>query len=146
MTMPIAKVTPLETLPVIEQEFAAGNYVESSRLLWEATKNTFLMLGKAHGLHTDDTRAIAYALDGKYGLKMHYLGVLIAGGGWRKTMLKWKRWNITSWKFPTACCPNSFANATGSLALISTDTPGWQRALCYRNRAIAYRRLAAYPV
>ncbi len=85
MTMPIAKSTPLETLPVetlpvIEQEFAAGNYVESSRLLWEATKNTFLMLGKAHGLHTDDTRAIAYALDGKYGLKMHYLGVLIAGG------------------------------------------------------------------
>ena len=79
MTTPVAKATPLESLPVIEREFAAGNYVESSRLLWEATENAFLMLGKAHGLYTDDTRAIAYALDEKYGLKMHYLGVLIAG-------------------------------------------------------------------
>lgn len=79
MTTQIAKATPLESLPAIEREFAAGNYVESSRLLWEATESTFLMLGKAHGLHTDDTRAIAYALDEKYGLDMRYLGLLIAG-------------------------------------------------------------------
>ena len=79
MTTPIAKSTPLESLPAIEREFAAGNYVESSRMLWEATKSTFLMLGRAHGMHTDDTRTIAYALDEKYGLDMHYLGLLIAG-------------------------------------------------------------------
>ena len=79
MTMPIAKATPLETLPVIEQEFAAGNYVESSRLLWEATKNTFLMLGKAHGLDTDDALAIARALDEKDLGKCRYMGLLIAG-------------------------------------------------------------------
>ncbi len=144
MTMPIAKSTPLETLPVetlpvIEQEFAAGNYVESSRLLWEATKNTFLMLGKAHGLHTDDTRTIAYALDGKYGLKMHYLGVLIAGG-LAQDHAEMEALEYHELEIPHRCCPNSFANATGSLALISTDTPGWQRALRYRNRAIAYRK------
>ena len=79
MTTPVAKSTPLESLPAIEREFAAGNYVESSRMLWEATKSTFLMLGQAHGLHTDDTRTIAYALDEKYELDMHYLGLLIAG-------------------------------------------------------------------
>lgn len=79
MTMPIIKANPLESLPAIEREFAAGNYVESSRLLWEATKNTFLMLGQAHDLHTDDTRAIAYALDEKYPDKGLYTGRLIAG-------------------------------------------------------------------
>ena len=79
MTKQIAATTPLESLPAIEREFAAGNYVASCRMLWEATKSTFLMLGQAHGLHTDDTRAIAYALDEKYGLDMRYLGVLIAG-------------------------------------------------------------------
>ena len=79
MTMPIAKSTPLESLPAIEREFAAGNYVESCRMLWDTTQITFLMLGKAHGLHTDDIRTIAYALDEKYELDMHYLGLLIAG-------------------------------------------------------------------
>ena len=79
MITPIAKATPLESLPVIEREFAAGNYVESSRLLWEATKSAFLMLGQAHGLHTDDTRDIAYALDEKYPGKGCYTGRLIAG-------------------------------------------------------------------
>lgn len=79
MTMPIIKANPLESLPAIEREFAAGNYVESSRLLWEATKSTFLMLGKAHGLHTDDTLAIAYALDEKYPDQRRYMRWLIAG-------------------------------------------------------------------
>lgn len=80
MTTPIAKSTPLESLPVIEREFAAGNYVESSRLLWQATKSAFLALGAAHGLPTEDTRAIACALDEKHGTPMRYLGMLIAGG------------------------------------------------------------------
>ena len=79
MTTQTVTTTPLESLPAIEREFAAGNYVESCRMLWEATKSTFLMLGQAHGLHTDDTRSIAYALDEKYGLDMRYLGLLIAG-------------------------------------------------------------------
>ena len=79
MTAPIAKATPLESLPVIEQEFAAGNYVESSRLLWEATKNTFLMLGKAHRLETGCVHEIAHALDEKYAGKRRYIGRLIAG-------------------------------------------------------------------
>ena len=72
--------TPLESLPAIEREFAAGNYVESSRLLWKATKSAFLTLGAAHGLHTEDTRAIACALDEKCGPPMRHLGLLIAGG------------------------------------------------------------------
>ena len=79
MTTQIAKSAPLESLPAIEREFAAGNYVESSRMLWEATESTFLMLGKAHGLHTDDTRAIAHVLDEKHPGKYRYTGRLIAG-------------------------------------------------------------------
>ena len=79
MTTQTAATTPLESLPAIEREFAAGNYVESSRLLWEATKSTFLMLGKAHGLATDDTLAIAHALDEKHPGKYRYTGRLIAG-------------------------------------------------------------------
>ena len=74
-----AALAPVASLDEIERQFAAGNYVESSRLLWEATQETFLMLGAAHGLNTGDVRAIAYALDEKYGLEHHYLGRLIAG-------------------------------------------------------------------
>ena len=79
MTTQTAATTPLESLPAIEREFAAGNYVESSRLPWEATESTFLMLGKAHGLHTDDTLAIAHALNEKYPDKGRYTGPLISG-------------------------------------------------------------------
>lgn len=79
MTMLIAKATPLESLPAIEREFAAGNYVESSRLLWEATKSTFLMLGQAHGLKTGCVHEIAHALDEKYAGKRRYMGPLITG-------------------------------------------------------------------
>ena len=79
MTTPIAATTPLESLPAIEREFAAGNYMESCRLLWDATKSTFLMLGQAHGLHTDDTLAIAHALDEKHPGKYRYTGLLISG-------------------------------------------------------------------
>lgn len=80
MTAPVAKATtPLESLDAIEREFAAGNYVESSRLLWAATKSAFLMLGQAHGLETDCVREIAGILDEKHPGKRRYTGMLIAG-------------------------------------------------------------------
>ena len=79
MTTQIAKATPLEALPAIEREFAAGNYVESSRMLWDATKSTFLMLGQAHGLETGCVREIAGTLDEKYPSEYRYTGLLISG-------------------------------------------------------------------
>ena len=79
MTMPSTKAVLLESLPAIECEFEAGNYVASCQALWQATKRTFLMLGRAHDLETDDIRAIAHALDKKYPGKRHYTGQLIAG-------------------------------------------------------------------
>ena len=79
MPAPITKATPLESLPAIEREFAAGNYVESCRMLWEATKSTFLMLGRAHGLETGCVREIAGTLDEKYPSNRRYTGMLISG-------------------------------------------------------------------
>ena len=79
MTTQIAATTPLESLPAIEREFAAGNYAESCRMLWEATKSTFLMLGQAHGLETGCVREIARTLDEKYPSEYRYTGLLISG-------------------------------------------------------------------
>lgn len=79
MTTQIAATTPLESLPAIEREFAAGNYVASSRLLWDATKSTFLMLGRAHDLETGCVREIARTLDEKYPSDYRYTGLLISG-------------------------------------------------------------------
>lgn len=76
---------PLKALEAVEREFAAGNYVESSRILWKATEATYAMMAKAHGLHTGDLNQIADALDRKYGGndrrgKGYYSGYLITCG------------------------------------------------------------------
>ena len=72
-------VTPLETLADAEREFAAGNYRESSRILWEVTEATFNMLARAHGLDPSNHIAVATALDEKYDLGLYYRGKLSTG-------------------------------------------------------------------
>ena len=79
MTMPIAKAALLESLPAIECEFEEGHYVTSCYDLWQATRRTFLMLGKEHGLETDDIQAIANTLDEKHRSRRRYTGALSAG-------------------------------------------------------------------
>lgn len=79
MTMPIAKAALLESLPAIECEFEEGHYVTSCYDLWQATKRTFLMLGREHGLETDDIRAIANALEEKGLSKRSYRAALSSG-------------------------------------------------------------------
>lgn len=76
---------PLEALEAAEREFAAGNYVESSRILWQATESTYAMMGKALGLDTSNLIEVADSLDRKFGgsdskSKYHYRGYLIACG------------------------------------------------------------------
>ena len=76
---------PLEALELAEREFAAGNYVNSSRILWKVTEATYAMMAEAHGLHTKDPNQVADALDRKYGGngrrdKRYYSGYLIACG------------------------------------------------------------------
>ena len=75
---------PLQALAAAEQEYAAGNYVESSRILWQATEATYAMLAEAHGLDAGDLIAVAKALDHKYHANdkyspRHYRGYLISG-------------------------------------------------------------------
>ena len=75
---------PLQALAAAEREYAAGNYVESSRILWQATEATYAMLAKAHGLDAGDLIAVAKALDRKRDgidptFKHYYLGYLISG-------------------------------------------------------------------
>ena len=77
-------VHPLQALDAAEREYAAGNYVESSRILWQATEATYAMLAEAHGLDAADLIAVAKALDGKRDgiepkFKHYYLGYLISG-------------------------------------------------------------------
>ena len=50
MTTTESKTTTLESLDVAQREFEAGNYIESSRILWQATQATYDMLARAHGL------------------------------------------------------------------------------------------------
>ena len=76
---------PLKALEAAEREYAAGNYVASSRILWQATEATYAMLAKAHGLDAADLIAVAKALDRKYGgddskSKYYYRGYLISCG------------------------------------------------------------------
>ena len=85
MGAPETEMHPLKALEMAEREYAAGNYVESSRILWQATQDTFSMLAKAHGLDASDLIAVARALDRKYGgddskSKYHYRGYLLSGG------------------------------------------------------------------
>ena len=76
---------PLEALEAAEREYVAGNYLESSRILWEATEATFAMMAKAHGLHASDTGEIAETLDSRHigknsgHNKHHYLSFYISG-------------------------------------------------------------------
>ena len=79
MNAPKAKMTTLESLEVAQREFDAGNYIESSRILWQATQATYDMLAKAHGLDPSNLSAVARALDKKYNSRYHYLGYLISG-------------------------------------------------------------------
>jgi len=69
MSVPETEMHPLQALEAAEREFAAGNYVDSSRILWQATEATFAMMAKAHGLNTSDTGEIAEALDVRHGGK-----------------------------------------------------------------------------
>ena len=79
MDAPKAKMTTLESLEVAQREFDAGNYIESSRILWQATQATYDMLAKAHGLDPADHIAVAKALDKKYNTRYHFRGYLISG-------------------------------------------------------------------
>lgn len=79
MNAPKAEMTTLESLEVAQREFEAGNYIESSRILWQATRATYKMLAKAHGLDPSNLSAVARTLDKKYNRRYHYLGHLISG-------------------------------------------------------------------
>ncbi len=79
MTTTESKASTLESLDIAQREFEAGNYIESSRILWEATQATYRMLAKAHGLDPSNLSAVARALDKKYNRRYHYLGHLISG-------------------------------------------------------------------
>ena len=74
-----AEMNTLESLDVAQREFDAGNYIKSSRILWQATQATYDMLAKAHGLDPSDHIAVARALDEKYNTRYHYRGYLISG-------------------------------------------------------------------
>lgn len=85
MSAPETEMHPLKALEAAEREYAAGNYVESSRILWQATEATYAMLAKAHGLDAADLYEVAKALDRKYGgddskSKYYYRGYLISCG------------------------------------------------------------------
>ena len=85
MSVRETEMHPLQALEAAEREFAAGNYVDSSRILWKATEATYAMVAKAHGLRTGDLNQIADALDRKYGGndrrgKGYYSGYLITCG------------------------------------------------------------------
>ena len=84
MNAPETEMHPLKALDAAEREYAAGNYVASSRILWQATEATYAMLAKAHGLDPADLIAVAKALDHKYHANdryspRHYRGYLISG-------------------------------------------------------------------
>lgn len=79
MTTTESKITTLESLEVAQREFDAGNYIESSRILWQATQATYRMMAKAHGLDPSNLGKVATALDKKYDTRYHYLGYLISG-------------------------------------------------------------------
>ena len=80
MNMPETKITTLESLEVAQREFDAGNYRKSSRILWQATRATYEMMARAHGLDPSNHSATARALDKKYNTRHHYLGYLVSGG------------------------------------------------------------------
>ena len=85
MNAPETEMHPLQALDAAEREYAAGNYVASSRILWQATEATYAMLAKAHGLDAADLYEVADALDRKYGdeapkLKHYYSGYLTTCG------------------------------------------------------------------
>ena len=79
MTTLESKTTTLESLEVAQREFEAGNYIKSSRILWQATQATYDMLARAHGLDPSNLSAVARALDKKYDTRYRYLGYLISG-------------------------------------------------------------------
>ena len=79
MTAIESKMSTLESLQDAQREFDAGNYTESSRILWQATRATYRMLAKAHGLDPSNLSAVARALDKKYNSRYHYLGYLNSG-------------------------------------------------------------------
>lgn len=79
MTTTESKASTLESLDIAQREFEAGNYIESSRILWEATQATYRMMAKAHGLDTSNLGKVAKALDKKYNTRYRYLGYLISG-------------------------------------------------------------------
>ena len=79
MTTTESKTSTLESLDAAQREFDAGNYIESSRILWQATQATYRMMAKAHGLDPSNLSAIAKALDKKYNTRYHYLGYLTSG-------------------------------------------------------------------
>ena len=79
MTTTKHQPSTLESLDTAQREFEAGNHVESSRILWQATRATYRMLAKAHGLNPSNLSAVAKALDKKYNSRYHYLGYLISG-------------------------------------------------------------------
>ena len=79
MTTTESKGTTLKSLEAAQREFDAGNYIESSRILWQATRATYRMMAKAHGLDPSDLSTTAKALDKKYNTRYHYLGYLNSG-------------------------------------------------------------------
>ena len=79
MTTTESKASTLESLDIAQREFEAGNYIESSRILWQATQATYRMMAKAHGLDPADHIAVARALDKKYNTGYYYSGYLISG-------------------------------------------------------------------
>ena len=79
-----ATLHPLAALAVAEREFDAGNYVASSRILWQATESTYAMMAEALGLDAGNLIAVADALDHRYRIDHptrphHYNGYLITG-------------------------------------------------------------------
>ena len=80
MTTTESKASTLESLDIAQREFEAGNYIESSRILWQATQATYRMMAKAHGLDSSDLSATARYLDKKYSTRYHYLGYLNSDG------------------------------------------------------------------
>lgn len=85
MNTPETEIHPLKAVEAAEREYAAGNYVESSRILWQATEATYAMMAEAHGLGVGDLYEVADALDKKYGgddpkLKHYYSGYLTTRG------------------------------------------------------------------
>ena len=85
MSAPKMGKTALEYLDASKREQAAGNHIEASALMWQATQATFAALADAHGmelksLDEDDLIMLARALEADGSVpKWRYRGGLSPG-------------------------------------------------------------------